>query len=411
MSVSPPSVARRPEALMPWRILLAEDNPGDADVLCEAIEMTCAGATLTVVESLREAMEQAGTGRYELLMLDLGLPDSVGLDTLRAAQRQAPDLPVVVMTGLDDESTAQQALREGAQDYLVKGEWPRQGGRQSLVRSLQYAIGRHRTLAALREATRVRSEFLAAASHELRTPITIIRDYAWLLSDGTVGPLEPAQAEFVEAILRNAARLTVLVNDLLDATRMDLGSLPLKLEVTQPAELLRQCHDDFAVECGLKSLHFQLHLGADLLPITCDRNRLTQVILNLLSNAHRFTPEGGTISLQARNREDDVEIVVQDTGIGISPEDQGRIFEAFVQVDRRSGPGPQGAGLGLHIVKRIVEMHGGTVGVLSQIGHGSAFVVTLPGAHAGRLDDLRAKALLRSAVSRESARQPNQSVA
>lgn len=379
------SVASKASTLVPfetessWRVLLAEDNPGDAELLREALESADAntGARLTTVDSLHDALAQARSGRFELLLLDLGLPDSNGLDTLRTAQREVPNLPVVVLTGLADEALAQQALREGAQDYLVKGDWSERG-RQALTRSLRYAVGRHRTLVALREAGAFRTRFLAATSDELKLPASQLRDCAGRLSEGALGQLQPQQAELVEAILRNAARLSVLVNDLLDWSRLDLGSMPITLERTQPEGLLRQCHAFFSDACVAKGLEFRLQLGSPLVSILCDRNRLTQVILNLLSNAHRFTPEGGTITLKAKNDKGALEIVIQDTGIGIPPSDRLRIFEAFAQVDRCSDAGPQGAGLGLHIVKRIVELHGGAIGLTSEIGKGSSFFVTLP---------------------------------
>lgn len=384
MTAAPPvSPEALPESTLPWKVLVAEDNEGDLHLLYEALSDCGASAQLTAVKSLSDAVSQARSGQFELLLLDLGLPDSSGLEALRTVLREAPEIPVVVITGLDDENIAKQAVREGAQDYLIKGEWIRQGGYRALLRSLQYAVGRQRTLTALRATARNRMMFLASASHELRTPITIIRDYAWLLSDGTSGPLEPAQLECVEAILRNCVRLTALVEDLLDTSKLESGNLPLRIEYTQPFVLLRHCYDDFEHICRSKNQSLELQMDEDIGPILCDRQRMTQVILNLLTNASRFTPEGGSIVLRGFMGDDGLEIEVQDSGVGISPEHQRTIFDAFVQVDRRTGPGPQGTGLGLYIARRIVAMHGGTIGVVSQPGQGSVFSIRIPAAAQG----------------------------
>lgn len=367
-----------PGAPVPWKLLLVEDNEGDVQLLREALAESGAEADLTAASTLDEALTLATSGAFELLLLDLGLSDSSGMDTLRAVRRALPDLPVVVMTGLNDEVTARRALDEGAQDYLIKGDWFGPSGSRAMLRSLEYAVGRHRTLTALRDSARIRMMFMASASHELRTPITIIRDYAWLLSDGTTGPLAPPQRECVEAILRNCGRLGALVSDLLDATKLESGNIPMKIESTRPDVLLRQCHADFARICQAKRQRFELDVADDLPSILCDRLRLTQVVVNLLANANRFTPEGGTITLRARVDAANLRIEVQDSGVGISADDQQVIFDAFVQVDRRSGPGPQGTGLGLYIAKRIVAMHGGAITVVSRRDGGSVFTVTVP---------------------------------
>ena len=371
------------EAPLPWKLLLVEDNEGDVQLFREALAESGAETELTAVATLDEALALSASGVFELLLLDLGLSDSNGMDTLRSVRRAWPDLPVVVMTGLDDEVTARKALDEGAQDYLIKGDWFGQSGSRAMLRSLEYAVGRHRTLTALRESARVRMMFMASASHELRTPITIIRDYAWLLSDGTTGSLEPVQRECVEAILRNCGRLGALVSDLLDATKLESGNIPMKIESTRPDVLLRQCHADFARICQAKHQRFDLEVADDLPSILCDRLRLTQVVINLLANANRFTPEGGTIALRARADGANLQIAVEDSGVGISADDQQAIFDAFVQVDRRSGPGPQGTGLGLYIAKRIVTLHGGSITVTSSVGRGSTFTVTVPAACGG----------------------------
>ncbi|MEQ1760295.1 MAG: HAMP domain-containing sensor histidine kinase [Vicinamibacterales bacterium] len=374
-----------------YRLLVAEDNAHDVRLLKLALSDWASSAELLVADTFTKALAIASLHPVDLLLLDLGLPDSNGLQTLRTALKHLPDVPIVVMTGHDDETTARQVLQEGAQDFLSKRDLTTRGGRRLVTRSLRHAVERHQILRELREANRLRSMFVATASHELRTPLAIIQDYAGLLSDGTAGPLAGLQEECVGAIMRNCRRLGDLVGDLLDVAKMESGTISLRLESTSVDALLAQCHSDFLQRCRDKGQRLDLQIEPELPDIHCDRGRMMQVIVNLLANAHRFTPEGGAISLSARREQDDLRIDVTDSGVGISTEEQGRIFDAFVQVDRRSGAGYEGTGLGLFIAQRIILMHGGTINVESTPGSGSRFRITLPASvRCSRLSSLRA---------------------
>ena len=363
----------------PRRLLVAEANADDVRLLAETLNEVESGAELVVEPTLAGSLGRGESGDIDLMLLGLSLPDSSGLETLRAAVKRLPAMPIVVLMESNDEDLGQEALHEGAQDYLVKNDWTatERGGRD-LVRSIRNALERHRILQQLREANRLRSMFVATASHELRTPLTIIRDYAQLLRDPGAGSLGPLQEECIDAILRNCTRLGDLVNDVLDVSKMESGSIALRIERVPPLELLRQCFDDFVLECEVKGQRLVLDAPADLPLVHCDRGRITQVIVNLLANAHRFTPNGGTIRLGAAAHGDMLQMTVGDTGIGIPAEAQAAIFDAFVQVGRANAPGSQGTGLGLYIAKRIITMHGGTIDVASSPGKGCTFSIHLP---------------------------------
>jgi signal transduction histidine kinase len=356
------------------RVLVVEDSPSDLLLLKEALRPVGGQLEILSAETLRAGLEFADNDDVNVMLLDLGLPDSDGLPTLQTALRQVPHVPIVVMTGRDDGEVAATALRAGAQDYLVKGTMDA----DSILRAIRYAIERHSILEKLRAADQLRQEYLATASHELRTPLTIIGDYAGLLRDGTAGPLLPAQTTFLDTVLRNCARLSDLVNALLDVAKIESGTFQLRLEPTDIGTLMRNCVEDFRLRCEAKQQKLVAQIPERLTKGICDRGRVQEVVLNFLGNANKFTPAGGTITVCAVEGRGLLRLEVEDTGIGISPEDQERIFNRFVQVGRKDAPGAQGTGLGLAIAKQIALMHGGTIGVESQPGQGSRFFFSFP---------------------------------
>jgi signal transduction histidine kinase len=375
------------------RVLVIEDSPSDLLLLKEALRPVSGQLDMVAADSLRAGLGHAEDGDFDVMLLDLGLPDSDGLPTLDTAIQEVPHLPVVVMTGRDDGQAAATALRSGAQDYVVKGTMDS----DAILRAMRYAIERHRILEQLRASDQLRQEYLAAASHELRTPLTIIGDYASLLRDGAAGPLLASQSEFLDTVLRNCGRLSDLVNALLDVAKIESGTFSLRLEPTDLGALMHHCVEDFRLRCEAKQQKLVHEIPERLPKGVCDRGRIQEVILNFLTNANKFTPAGGTITVRAVEGRGVVRLEVEDTGIGIREEDQERIFNRFVQVGRKDAPGAQGTGLGLAIAKQIAVMHGGTIGVESHPGQGSRFFFSFPTDSA---------AVLRAALTARTGREP-----
>jgi PAS domain S-box-containing protein len=224
-----------------------------------------------------------------------------------------------------------------------------------------------------------KDEFLATMSHELRTPLTAVLGLSEALDTGVYGDVNERQSRAIQVILQSGRHLLHLINDLLDLSRIEAGHLELQLE---PCYLNLVCQSCISLLGEIaKSKGQQIILNAPhSVILLADTRRLHQLLLNLLSNASKFTPEGGAIylHLQADAEAQTVTVEVADTGIGISPEDQERIFEPFVQLDSRLSRQYAGTGLGLALVKRIATLHGGDIVVVSQPEQGSRFVVTLP---------------------------------
>jgi signal transduction histidine kinase len=230
----------------------------------------------------------------------------------------------------------------------------------------------------LQELDRLKDAFLSMVTHELRTPLTVISGLAEMLDDSIYGALTPPQAERIGQIRAQAARLQQLVNDLLDLSKLESGMMRLRRELLAPQDLVLAALaplEAVAAQAGVKLDH---QVSRDLPEVSCDGQRIEQVLTNLIANAIKFTPRDGRIIVGAAATPDGVRFTVEDSGCGIPPELRERIFDRFVQLHPRSDGPAKGTGLGLAIVKHIVELHGGGVAVESEAGHGSCFSFTLP---------------------------------
>ena len=362
-------------------VLVVEDNPGDANLL--DLFLTTGNAPFTVKHSQRlsNAVEQLSEERADAMLLDLGLPDSQGLDTLRQARKLAPQIPIVIMTGLNDEELAVEALREGAQDYLVKGKITA----TAVMQSLRYAIERQR----LREQAEqlqlqqiaLKDEFLSHVSHELRSPLNAIYQFVSILSDGLAGECNQQQREYLEIISRNIGQLQSMINELLDITRAGAGKLSVDLQATDVAQTIEDAMNTVKPAAASKSVALSMEVPPNLPPAYADPGRLQQVLVNLLENGIKFTPPSGKVNLKVwlvPGVPEMLQFSVSDTGCGISPEFCQRIFERLYQVKSTDGS-RQGLGLGLYICRELVTKQGGRIWVDSSSSEqGSTFCFTLP---------------------------------
>jgi PAS domain S-box-containing protein len=229
-----------------------------------------------------------------------------------------------------------------------------------------------------REVDRMKTEFVSMVSHELRTPLTSIKGYVDLLLEGEVGELAPDQQEFLEIVGSNAERLVALINDILDISRIEAGKVNLTLTNVDLEPLVGRLALSLRPQIESKRQELTFHVDPHLPRVRADSARLTQIITNLLSNAQKYTPAGGKISLRAVGQGRHVCIAVTDTGIGLTPDEQGKLFTRFYRAQNRATQEAGGTGLGLAITRSLVEMHGGTISVESAPGEGSTFTVLLP---------------------------------
>jgi signal transduction histidine kinase len=295
------------------------------------------------------------------------------LRQLREARRRLGFLPVLVLTGDTGQAARNNALDLGADDFLTKPL-----DRQEVVLRVRNLLATRRLHVDLARAYRHKSDFLASMSHELRTQLSSIIGFSELLSDSTPGRFDAqSRHKFLAQINSSGRYLLALVDDILDLSKVEAGQTVLRIENVVISEAVRNVASTIEPLATKKSIRIEAN-GAGAGQVPADAGKLRQMLLNLVSNAVKFTPDGGLVSIDARRLEDSVEISVSDTGIGIAESDRARLFEAFRQLDSTLARQQHGTGLGLALTKRFAELHGGQILVESELGKGSVFTLRLP---------------------------------
>jgi len=247
-----------------------------------------------------------------------------------------------------------------------------------VVRNIQYNEELARKNLELTHLDELKSDFMATMSHELRTPLTSIIGYSDMLLSGMAGELSEKQGVFVDSILKGGEALLNLINDILDLTKIEAGRLELIPESVDLRAALLGVLPVVKPRAQDKRIRISTFLPTDLPLVSADPAKLNQILLNLLTNGIKYTHDNGTVSVEARTAGDMVEIWINDTGIGMAREDQDKVFQRFTQIDSSATRTQGGTGLGLTIVRELVELHGGTIRLQSKLGKGSSFIFTMP---------------------------------
>jgi signal transduction histidine kinase/HPt (histidine-containing phosphotransfer) domain-containing protein/BarA-like signal transduction histidine kinase len=373
------------------RILLVDDVAENLHLMRAIFEGE--GFRVSEAESGEEALSLVASNAPEVALVDLRMPGMDGIGILRAIKSIAPEVQVIMITAYGEVASAVEAMKRGAEDFLIR---PIQ--RDLLILSVLRALERRHLRAQIEElnrrklreqeltrmrdaaleVARLKSEFLARMSHEIRTPLNAIVGFTEML---LYAELDGDAHKQVEIILSNCKLLMHLVDDLLDFSKFESGKAVLDDTPFDLAQLLAAISESFAPAVAAKALLLEVSIDAGLPnPLRGDARRLRQVLDNLISNAIKFTNQGRVWLRASRVRSDKGEVVmrfeVQDTGIGIPPEVQGKLFQPFAQADSSTTASYGGTGLGLAISARIVEEMGGVIGVNSEAGKGSTFFFT-----------------------------------
>ncbi|MBI1884491.1 MAG: HAMP domain-containing histidine kinase [Chlamydiae bacterium] len=358
----------------PLQVLLVEDNPGDARFLQEMLtEADIHDLSLHWVDELKKALACLHTGNIDVVLSDLNLPDSHMLDTFLELQKNAPSLPIVIMTGsFEEEQWAAEALRQGAQDYLIKGKIDA----HMLLRTLRYAIERKRHQEVLKQystklegANHLKDLFMDIMRHDLMNPLAVIKQAAQLLKD-TSKKEEDKQS--LLAIDQSINKITeMIMGAQVYAKLEDVQKLTRKkISLT---EILRNVVHNFQVQAKEKKITVELRAVEDIFCMA--HSMIENVFSNLVSNAIKYSPESKKVEVGLTEEGPLLKIYVKDWGCGIPKDVKPKLFTRFQRADRL---GIKGTGLGLAIVKRLVELHQGKVWIEDNPEGGSVFCVEIP---------------------------------
>lgn len=378
------------------RVLVVDDGPEDAHMITLALRGTVRPFyEVRHVRRLFDAISLTKSVVYDIVLLDLGLSDSQGLETLDRLRECLPATPIVVVSGFADEETAVRSLEHQAQDYIFKGDIdPRY-----LSRSIRYAIQRknnsreiERLITTIREneETLLRKNerlkalyetahaFVDNVSHEFRTPLTVIKEYVSLVRDGTMGEVTNEQCRFLRIVEDRANDLNTMVDDMLDVSRLESGLLCVRRKTHAASEIVFRVLPSLKQKAIVKDLQLEVDVPTSLPLAYCDGEKVERVLINLGINAMKFSQPGGKVVIAARVVGNDLLFSVKDSGAGIAAEALETIFERFKQAETDLRSSTKGFGLGLAIAKELVDLNLGRLSVESQPGVGSTFSFTVP---------------------------------
>ncbi len=380
-------------------ILIVEDDLDHALLAEMAIKKKFENCQIDLARNSDEALKALDEIDYSLVITDYKLADIItGIGILRAERNKGKNMPFIIITSQGNERIAVEAMKEGAWDYVIKDLSFQETLPAAIKRTLEsYDVERAKarleedlrkeTIALekanekLKKSDRLKSDFIANMSHEFRTPLTAITALASLAGRKLGGQVSDIQNENLETIERNAKRLDWLIDNLLDITRIEAGMFTFKPEIVDLSGLVEDAVASLKPEYRKKGVSLTHSVAQNSPDVYVDPNRITQVLCNLIGNAIKFTPKGKNIKVQVSplsSSRDLVDVLVVDQGIGISSEDQAKIFDRLYQTEKRSNTGTKGVGLGLAISKEIVEIHGGNIWVKSELGQGSQFGFSVP---------------------------------
>ena len=382
---------------IPVKILLIEDNPGDADRVGLELRKSQRDYEIQWAKRLKEAITQLDEREFDVVLADLTLPDSHGLQSITRLREHTPDVPVIVLTSLSSDETALDTLDQGAQDYLVKDNLTV----DTLERSIRYAIRRgqmrketQRLLAEIQSSQtllekknrrlaklyKTAQEFVDNVSHEFRTPLTVIKEYASLMREGLVGPTNGKQEQMLAVVEDRADDLNIMVDDMLDVSKLETGMLAVRRGPCSVADIARHIRVGLERKAGVKKVSLEFAINEDLALVYCDAEKVGRIIVNLVVNAIKFCGDPGVVRLWAKEDPETGEVIVgvSDNGPGIDEGKQAELFQRFKQLGTEGRGSSKGFGLGLNIAKELVDLNFGEMRTCSEPGEGSTFSFTIP---------------------------------
>jgi hypothetical protein len=391
-------------------IFIVDDTPAHLSVLYDFL--IAQGFDVLIAQNGESALERIEKAQPHLILLDVLMPGVDGFETCRRlkANSKTGGIPIIFMTALTDTVDKVKGLELGAVDYVTKPfkqeeilarikthlsisqlqqQLQDQNAQLQATNAELYTLShtlaqRQEKLqvayAELARAARLKDEFLANMSHELRTPLSAILGMAEVLQEGIYGALNPKQIKSIRTMEEGGYHLLSLINDILDLAKIEAGKVKLEITPVSAEGVANACLRLIKTLAQKKRIRTSITVNIDMAIIKADERSLKQILLNLLGNAVKFTPEKGEVNLEISSNAEHgmLDFIVSDTGIGMEKSCMDMLFKPFVQLDSGLNKAYNGTGLGLSLVYRLTELHGGGVSVESELGKGSRFTVSLP---------------------------------
>jgi signal transduction histidine kinase len=367
-------------------VLIVDDEPK----ICQLLEqiLSARGCAVRLAQDGLEGLSQFQRQRADIVITDIKMPKLSGVELLRELKHLDPLVNVVVITAYPSVENAVEAMQHGACDFITKPFDLLQI--QAILYRCEQRVSLNRQLRAtgegllkleelnrrLAELNDLKSQFLAALSHEINTPLCLMSEWIYLLAEGTLGQLSPDQEHAVEVLIVAYERLHRLLQQLIDL--MHGHNIVLHRQAVTAQELIQQALAPLRPKADRQSITVTALLPDPPLALEVDRKRCVAMLEYLLDNAIKFTTAQGRVEIEVTGGPEAARFRIADTGIGIAPQEQEKIFAPFYQVDRSLSRPYEGAGIGLTLAKRYAELHGGTLQLSSQLGGGTTVVVELP---------------------------------
>ncbi len=379
---------------LPERILIVDDEADIAAIL--KLHLEDSGYVTAWAGNGQAALQMLKEGGFSLALMDIRMPGMNGVDVLSRIRAEGLDVAVIMMTAHGSEDLVVECMTSGAADYISKPF-----SLDDTLQRVERAIANRRMLLVKNRLEQEKEDFFFMLSHDLKNPITAVIGSIDIMREGRLGPVNTEQVDYLQSAIDSCNEVVAMVDNLLDVQRFETGKMPVVIRPQHPAEIAAAAVERFSKAAEHEGIALTLEKDSDTTEIAIDKNLMGRVFANLLVNAIKFTPEGGTIKVSCScvrnsaahriripvyfvppagfaNRRCFVRISVKDTGNGIPHEDLDHIFDRYTQSHNAVGRERGGAGLGLAFCKMAVESFNGIIWAESEAGVGSEFIILLP---------------------------------